>query len=469
MRLLDRVLNVIRTQGLIPAGSRLVVGVSGGTDSLTLLHLLADLRQPLALDLHVATLDHGLRGEAGAADARFVVDLAEAWNIPVTAGYVEVSTLAQERGLGIEAAARTARYDFLAAVAHEVDADRAAVAHQADDQVETVLLHLLRGSSLAGLVGMTYSTSLPGHADLTLIRPLLGVARADLEAYCREHNLQPRQDASNEDTHYTRNRLRREAIPYLRQLSPQIERRLTQLAEIAALEDDLADSTLHQAIAPHLIRSEARISLPNGLFFNLHPALQRRFIVWAVRQLNDGQEVDYRRVSAALEMAVRGKVGARTQFRGGVQFRTARRDVIVERATEAFGADEPLLSAPGEVVSINLPGVIRLDGGWLLEASLLPLADTAVRLAAPEGSVLSLRGRRTGDRFAPLGLSGHTQKLSKWMIDHKVPQPLRDRLPLVALDDQIAAIYWRGWFVSELFRVTASSTQIIMLQFSNFS
>lgn len=469
MRLLDQVLSDIHARGLIPPGSRLVVGVSGGTDSLALLHILAALRLSLTLDLHVATLDHRLRGAAGAADARFVVGTAQAWQIPVTAGAVDVGALAQERGLGIEAAARIARYDFLAAVAREVGAERIAVAHHADDQVETVLLHLLRGSGLSGLAGMSYSAPLPDHPDLTLIRPLLAVTRTDLEAYCREHNLQPREDASNEDITYTRNRLRRETIPYLRQLSPQIERRLLQLAEMAAVEDDFVEAALHEAIDPHVNRSEGRISLSHQVFSKLHSALQRRFIVWAARSLDDGHEVDYRRVNAALDMVGRWREGARTQFRGGVQLRTARQAVIVERVVEALAPDVPLLPDASAVIPLIVPGTTPLGDGWSLIGAYLPPTGESARLAVPDGGVLRLRGRRAGDRFAPLGLAGHTQKLSKWLIDHKVPQPLRDRLPLVEIDGQVAAIYWRAWFVSELFRVTGQSQQIIVLQFRNNS
>ncbi|MFN8447334.1 MAG: tRNA lysidine(34) synthetase TilS [Anaerolineae bacterium] len=203
------VLHTLREHDLLPADALLIVGVSGGTDSLALLHIL----RRLGVRLHVATLDHGLRGAAGAADARFVVETAEAWGLPVTAGRADVRVLAKAQRLSIEAAARAARYDFLSSVAHEAGTQRIAVAHNADDQVETVLLHLLRGSGVGGLAGMAYAAPLPGHPDLMLIRPLLDVPRAALDAYCREHGLQPRHDASNADARYRRNRLRLDLDP----------------------------------------------------------------------------------------------------------------------------------------------------------------------------------------------------------------------------------------------------------------
>ncbi len=456
MNVHDTLTTTLSRHDLLPVDATLLVGVSGGTDSLALLHLLAQMSERL----HVATLDHGLRGAAGAADARFVVETAQAWGVPVTAGSADVRALAEQQRIGIEAAARIARYDFFASVAHEIGAARIAVAHNADDQVETVLMHLLRGSGLSGLAGMGYAAPLPGHPDLTLIRPLLDVPRADLAAYCRENGLQPRHDASNEDTAYRRNRLRRELIPYLRELSPQIERRLRQLAEIAALEDDFADAALHTAIDPHVIREDERIRFPRTAFASLHPALRRRFVLWAARALDAAGDVGYGHVTAAVELALSGQVGARAQLKGGVQLRVDYETLVVEREDTADVDDLPLLSTDA-AIPVALPGVTRINEHWSLRVSLTPLGDEALRLAIGEGSTLVLRGRRAGDQFAPLGLGGHTQKLSEWMIDHKVPRQFRARLPLIVSEESVAALWWNGWKVNEAFAETPESGRVI--------
>ena len=416
MNLQEAIRAVIQSKHLIIPGAVLVVGVSGGTDSLALLHLLAGLRKSLFFRLHVATLDHGLRGDAGAADARFVVEMAQAWNLPVTAGYTAVRALAKERGLGIEAAARIARYDFLASVAREVGAERVAVAHHAGDQVETALLHLLRGSGLSGLAGMAYSNSVPGHPALTLIRPLLDVPRADLEAYCCEYNLQPRHDASNDDTAYTRNRLRREVIPYLRELSPQIERRLLQLAEIAAVEDDFVTGALNRLVESSVRRVGERILLPRAVFSELHPALQRRFILWAARMLEGGEEVGYIHISTAVEVALHGQVGARALLTGGVQLRVDYETLVIEPESASVETDDlPLLPIPMGIM-IVMPGENLVGAGWQLNTSLTPPEGEYARLAVADGRCNRSSQLERGRSFRA-ARSGRTHSETRQMDD----------------------------------------------------
>lgn len=471
MNLQERLFKAIRDGDLMPAGTRLVLGVSGGTDSLALLHALANARHQMIfymVYLHVATLDHGLRGTAGARDASYVAEVARAWGLDVTVGEADVRALASERRISIEAAARSARYDFLARVARQVGARHIAVAHHADDQAETILHNLLRGAGLKGLTGMAASAPVPGHPDLTLIRPLLGVTRADLEAYCREHGLQPRQDATNEEMRLTRNRLRHETLPYLRQLSPQVDRHLTQLGEIAGVEDDFVDAALHTAVDGHVKRHERRLTIPRGVFAGLHPALQRRYVVWAAQTLGGGMDVGYVHISAAVALALRGQVGARAQLKGDVQLRVDYHHLIVEHAHEPITDEFPLVLADAEF-QLTFPGEIRLNEGWMFHASTMPLtdADTA-QIGIAEGSEVVLRGRRKGDRFPSLNhysrslpeRVGHTHKLNEWMIDHKVPRHLRERLPLIVVDGQVAAVWWQGWTVSRHFAVSADTKQV---------
>ena len=170
----DEVLKTIKRQDLLAESQRAIVAVSGGCDSVALLHILLSIRRGLGLDLHVASLDHGIRGAEGQADLNFVRELAAGWDLPVIADQVDVPELAREWGVGFEAAARRARYDFLARAAKQAGSDCVFVGHHADDQAETILMRIVRGSGIRGLRGMRTASPMPFHPEITLIRPLLG-------------------------------------------------------------------------------------------------------------------------------------------------------------------------------------------------------------------------------------------------------------------------------------------------------
>ncbi|MBZ0291687.1 MAG: tRNA lysidine(34) synthetase TilS, partial [Anaerolineae bacterium] len=298
MSLLENTYQLIKRQKISLSSTVLVVGVSGGADSLALLHILHQLAPRLGCQLHAATLDHSLRGAAGADDVRFVIETCHAWNIPVSSGQVDVPSLARQQQIGIEAAARSARYRFLAQIAHQQNASYVAVAHHADDQIETILMHLVRGSGLQGLSGMRVVMPLPDDPTLKLLRPFLRAPREEIETYCHQHQLAARQDATNEDTTYTRNYLRWQTLPHLRKLNPNVDKALLQLADIASVEGDYIQQQLNQVIADFVTLNPPRILIERAKFRVLHPALQRRFLYWAAHQLGS-EDTGYQHVIAA--------------------------------------------------------------------------------------------------------------------------------------------------------------------------
>ncbi len=228
--MLETVTSYIERHHLLPEAGEIVVGVSGGADSLCLLHLLHRLCGPgkryPGLRLQVAHLNHKLRGEAGTRDAAAVACIAAGWGLPVTIGEVDVPALARQERRSLEDTARAARYRFLRQVAQ---GQPIAVAHHADDQVETLLLHWLRGAGLAGMVGM-----LPRQQNI--IRPLLEVNHAETVAYCRRHDIVPVEDASNTDPHFLRNRIRHELLPLLESLNPGIRATLLRAADVMRID-----------------------------------------------------------------------------------------------------------------------------------------------------------------------------------------------------------------------------------------
>lgn len=433
---------------LFAPGAGVVVGVSGGVDSLVLLHVLIQLRDALGIRLHAATLDHGLRGAAGAGDAAFVQEIAAAWGVAVTVGQVDAAAVAAERRLGIEEAARAARYAFLAEAARQVDAALVAVGHHQDDQAETVLLHLIRGSGLTGLGGMRAAAPLPGEPGLTLVRPLLDVPRAVIDAYAAARDLHPRQDASNLDPTYTRNRIRHEVLPLLERLNPNIRETLARTAAILQGEADLAALAGQAALerARHEV-TPGRERIDHATWRALTHAEKRAVL----RALFEGADLSFVQVESGIEIADTGRPGAIWQPGEGGVLRVTTGGLIVARP--GGPADEgPTLPAGTETPSFA-PGerVTWAFDGWVFSAAPLAPGDDvaalhadplAAALAIPAGSRLHLRTRQHGDRFAPRGMQGHTQKLSDTLINMHVPADLRDLVPLLIVNGAIA------WFVA---------------------
>ena len=452
MHLLETVHHTIQQHNLVPSGITILVAVSGGPDSLALLHAL----HSLGYRLHVATLDHMLRGEAGAEDVRFVQGVARALGVPVTAGQVDVPRLMREENLGLEVAARRARYDFLAGVARQLGTEHIAVAHNAGDQAETVLMHLLRGSGVPGLTGMALSGPVPGHPDRILIRPLLHVTRAEIEAYCSQHDLRPRRDPSNRDTGLLRNYIRWKTIPHLQTVNREIVRALNQLADILAVESDYIERDYERHVTPHVARTDERVTIDRARFRDLHPALQRRFIYNAAR------ETRYAPIVAAVDVAQNGEVGSVAQLGGGLRLRVAYEHIVIEPEDAPLPPDEGVHLASDQIIPVTAPGITALPGGWTLHITPEPAPDARARLNLPSSAGLVLRTRRPGDRFAPLGMAGHTQKLSEWMINRKIPRHQRDHLPLLVLEGRIVAIvHGSRWPISEHVAVRTDADHVL--------
>jgi tRNA(Ile)-lysidine synthase len=467
--LLPRVGRYARRYDLWRAGDTLVAGVSGGPDSLCLLHLLRRLAPEAALRLHVAHLNHGLRGVEADADADAVAALAEAWQIPYTIGHVDVPALAAASHQSIEEAARHARYQFLAQLAAGLPAGarlpRIAVAHNADDQAETVLMHFLRGSGVAGLRGMLPITPLAewvpwreegGAGAFQVVRPLLTISRADIEAYCAAHGLHPRRDLTNADTAIYRNRLRHELLPILAEYNPGIREVLGHTAATLAADVEVLTQSLDAAwqrvlLAP--VTGETPVGAekfpPEAILLDLYRwralplGLQRAMVRRAIRlQRRSLRNINWEHVESAVWLAREGETGRQATLPGGLLLEVGYTTLRIGAADGGHDVtvEVPQLDSP---VALAVPGQTDIGGGWvavvrgLTHGELPPGWDagadpwTAYLDAGAVGSSLVLRPYAPGERFAPQGQGGHTAKISEYMINAKNPRHLRAGWPLL--------------------------------------
>lgn len=485
--LFQTVVAYLTDQRLLEPGATVVMGVSGGPDSVVLLHLLHRLAGAWDLRLHVAHLHHGLRGPDADADAEFVAALAAEWGLPCTVERADVPGVARREQLAVEETARRLRYAFLARVALQVGATRIAVAHHADDQAETVLMHLLRGAGPAGLRGMLPATPLGDYrllplaagegqelavAGLLLIRPLLAVTRAEIEAYARAAGLAWRVDRSNLDTTFFRNRLRHEVLPALAQVTPGIAERFCHLAEVVRADYELLETLVERAWSDLLVER-----YPDALVFDLagfraqplslRRALIRRAAYGLRRTLRD---VDFVHVENAVTLAQRGVTGQQATLPRGLLLTVGYTTLTVATADALPRPPERPWLEPGTALEVAVPGVTALPGGWVLEATLperwsweeiVANADpfTAWTAVGAAGGVPMLRTRRPGDRFCPQGLGGAEVNLGDFLINVKVPRPWRDALPLLAVGDQV--IWVVGVRLSETVLVRPESWSVV--------
>ncbi|MCB8919206.1 MAG: tRNA lysidine(34) synthetase TilS [Ardenticatenaceae bacterium] len=422
----------------------LVVGVSGGPDSLALLHALWQGGYPAGL-LIAAHLNHAIR-PAAAADAQFVAETCAAWGIPCHVGQVDVPALQQARGLSLEEAARLARYQFLAQVARQVGAAGVAVGHNADDQAETVLMHFLRGAGLAGLRGMQPQSPLPGAPEIPLLRPLLYTGRDTIEAYCLAHGLTPVQDSSNQDVTLFRNRLRHELLPLLGEYSPQLRQRLGHTARLLAADYELLTALRDEAWSQVLLAETAdwlQVDLAGWRALPL--SLRRSTLRQAVWRLRSSlRDVGFEPVEQARRVAEDGPAGTQASLPGGLVLTVGYTEWVLAQPGRSFTPAGPQIAQPRP---LPVPGRAALVNGWQITAEWLPQVDwAAVRgnrdpfvayLSPEQVAGLHVRGRRPGERFQPLGLAGHSAKVKEVMINRRIPAGLRARWPVVAHEGHI--------------------------------
>ena len=484
----------ISTHDLLPDGSAVLVAVSGGADSVALLDVLRQLAPAHRWRLHVAHVNHRLRGAESDADADFVAQFAARVGLPYTVDSRDVAQ-AQQDHASPENTARRLRYQTLAGIARKVEASYVALAHHEDDQAETVLLHLLRGSGLAGLAGMRYASPLlltddvaaaplhrasnvensqevrkPTDPPITLVRPLLNVPRAELRAYCARRGLPYREDSTNETVTPQRNWLRHEVLPLLETRYPAVARTLARASHVLAADHAYLTATAEDWLLEHSQQSAGGVLFAHAAWRALPPAVQTAVLRCAVgRVAGHTQGLEHAHVADARATLQTGKTGVASALPGGLRCRAEHDGVWIGYAP----AQEPFAS-----VALSIPGRTRIApldcsiDAVLVEPQRVnfcaedPGKDAWIDAGLIDGP-LNVRTRRPGDRFVPLGMTG-AKKLQDFLVDARVSARLRDRVPLVVTEDD--RIVWVAGHRSDArYRITASTRHALHLRLEALS
>ena len=465
---------ILRDECALKPDDLLVLGVSGGPDSLCLLDLLVWA----GFSPVVAHFDHRLRPDS-AQDAEQVRVWADRLGLRFILGRQDVAAYAQANSLSLEEAARMTRYRFLFDGAEQVRAQAVAVAHNADDQVETVLMHLLRGSGLAGLRGMPVrALPNPWSDAIPLIRPLLGVWRSEILEYCAGRSLQPLMDPTNLDTTYFRNSLRHELFPYLETYNPEFRRVLWRTAELVQGDYQVLHGLVQQVWEACLRESDdGFVELRLEDVMGQPAAIQRHLIRRAAGMLRpDLRDIGYEAIERALDYLANLNRPPQIDWMAGLRLASeGGRFWIADWQTELPGGAWPRLLEGIELVLV--PGeVVELENGWRLLAEPVTDLEQARRQAVTnpdpfqvwlglddERVRLVLHCRREGDRIQILGMPEGSIKVSELMINLKLPRRARSEWPLVYVDDQVAWI--PGYRCSHDFRLSPATRRAVHLRF----
>ena len=479
----------------LESGSTLVVAVSGGPDSLAMLYSIFSMRNVLGIKLHGAHLDHGIRGERSERDADFVKTVFDSLKIPSTIGYCDLQKLQSGKRLPTEELARESRYEFLAKTAVEHGAKTVLLGHTSDDQAETILMHVIRGSGVTGLSGIKLITERKiGDVKINLVRPLINISRMETVEYCQALKLKPVYDETNSLPIYDRNRLRMELLPLLKTFNPKVKDSLLRLSHNADQVLQHLDTDLDKIWQDTVKRQFGQIFFNIKSIRSLSNAMQTHLLRHAIEVKNGTLSGVYQSHIDAMVKLIYGPPGRTLDLPGNLRL-LIEYDMLalVDRGYDAyycpFSSLEGIhkLSVPGKTtvgqwdITVNILNQQKLQNAEKKTASSTPNILTydisnkvnddnsqkEVRFSelfsySSMGTELYVRNRNTSDSFQPLGMNGN-KSIQDFMVDSKVPRWWRTRIPLVTNTSGIAWVV--GWRISEWAKALENDSQCIEICF----
>ena len=471
--MLENIQSILREQCGLNRDQPVIVGVSGGPDSLCLMSVL----RKAGYHTIVAHFNHKLRPDSD-ADANIVEQTAARLNLASVIESGDVRTYADQEKLSIEEAARTMRYRFLMVQARRFNAQAVAVGHTADDQVETVLMHCIRGAGLAGLKGMNYRTIVHMFdPQIPIVRPLLDTWREETVVYCAASGFRPRHDPSNASLDFFRNRLRHLLIPTLESYNPRFREVLWRTSRSLASDYEILSTVLDEAWQHCVVEETTEfVAFDESALVQQSLGMQKNLVRRAMASLHpQDPDVSYATLERASNFIASqdGNRRVHMDLSGGVHLLREGTLIYVVASKVTLPIERwPQMPDASDSIPLNIPGQISLSGGWKLSCERWNIASLALEQARANhdpfqtwvdaqeiSDGLELRVRREGDRFEPLGMDGHEMKLSDFFINVKLPQRARDRWPLLCMGEKV--VWVPGYRLAHPFRLTESTRQAL--------
>ncbi len=472
--MLQKVLEFVSRHNMLGKDDKVIAGISGGADSVCLLCVLKDLQLRYGFSLEAVHVNHMLRGAEAEEDARFTKELCRQMQVPCTVYAYPVADLARKQGRSVEEMGRIVRYRAFCQRLLETGFNKIAVAHQMDDQAETMLWNLFRGGGLRGLAAMGPVSRIPFAKEAEqgrLIRPLLCLERKEIEACLKERGLPFRTDATNLEDGYTRNKIRRHVLSYVKEeILPSVSANMERSAEQFARIRDFLDKTAENALELYGTVTEEGLRLSLDGLEKLDPAIQRELVRVCLSRTGESmRDITMQHIESVMALA-KGATGKQLCLPKGRRVMKSYGDLIFTGEKKQTGLDDPKKSSPTELD-------VLIPGSYLIPESGEKLVFTkksfVQREKIPDSqytkwfdydkirSPLKLRGRKPGDYLTVNG-DGGTKKLKDYLIDCKYPRHLRDRLILIAEGSHV--LWVPGLRISEAYKITKETRTILEIK-----
>ncbi|SHE43077.1 tRNA lysidine(34) synthetase TilS [Clostridium fallax] len=460
----QKIIEYIRQYNMIKNGDRVLVALSGGPDSICLLHILNSLKDILNIEIFVAHVNHCLRGDDADEDERYVKEFCEKLQIPCYIKKANINKIAEERKISSEMAGREIRYEFFDEIFKNENLNKIAIAHNANDQAETILMRIMRGTGLEGLIGIK------PIRDYKYIRPILCLTRDEIEKYCESNNLNPRIDKTNLENIYSRNKIRLDMIPYIKEnFNSDIVSTLNRLASLSAIDQEYIEGVCDEKYERFCKEYRESITIDKGAFKENRAILSRIIRKVYIKLNGNGYNFEMKHIDDIVSLQ-KGETGKEIHLPNDIICKNIYGEISIylNNKKNDFKLDEIFISKNQlkTLKNINLLEKIGYDicidifpnkSIQFDNNSLIKYFDYD---KIKEG--ITIRAKKDGDKIIPLGMNG-SKKIKSIFIDAKIPKEERNKIPLVCFDQEIAWIV--GLKVSNLFKVSKKTQDIIKIKF----
>lgn len=455
----EKVLGTINKYNLIEDGDKIVLGLSGGPDSVCLLHILYRLKEKMNIEVYAAHLNHQIRGLEAQKDALYISQICEDLGITSFVKAINVPEYCKEQGVSLEEGARTLRYEMFEEIKQKTKSNKIAIGHNRNDQAETVLMRIMRGTGLQGLRGIEYIR------DNEIIRPILDIERSEIEAYCEKYELNPRIDKTNLESIYTRNKIRLELIPYMKDnFNPNVIESIVRMTNSLKSDSDYIDLEAEKSFkeVSTLKENSVEISLPK--YSNLHNAIKVRVLRSAIKHIiGDTNFVDQKHIEDIIELECESKLNKMLNLPRGI-FAYRRKNIIILTTKEIVSEEIDFcynIPSNGFIKIKELNLVLETQKMSIDRYKSIKLDKTSKGFDFDKikGGIV-VRSRKQGDKIK---LAGGSKKVKDLFIDLKIPREDRCKVPVITDDEGILCV--GDYKTSENYKIDSETKEVLKISF----